>query len=228
MKKIAMLVLFVVCGICTHAQQLSQVTFSGASTLTYFSFVTDGNVLIRISSDGKVMEWGTEEQSLRIPNYYAPKLLGYPGRVDYYGPETDSAARGKVQTIGSARITYYGTGSLRYQLGKIRTIGSQMFDYYTNFDNEAIAGKIKSMGVNQVSYYAGYDNAAYAGKLKAVGNTAITYYSSFDDKLIKGKLKSIGNVNYSWYTSLDAAGYGGGLKSGLMRQPVNGVTYILY
>ena len=68
--------LFALCLLLTsHAQQLAQVTFSGASTFTYFSLITDGNVLIRISPDGRVMEWGTEEQSVRIPNYYTPKLV---------------------------------------------------------------------------------------------------------------------------------------------------------
>ena len=43
--------------VVVSAQQLRQITFSGASTLSYFSFITDQGVLIRVSEDGHLMEW---------------------------------------------------------------------------------------------------------------------------------------------------------------------------
>ncbi|MES2773740.1 MAG: hypothetical protein V4722_06125 [Bacteroidota bacterium] len=228
MKKISLSILFLAMVIAVGAQQLAQVNFSGATQFSYFSFITDGNVLIRVSDDGRVLEWGTEEQSLRNSNYYSPKLQPYPGRVAFYGQEADSAARGKVKTIGSSEITYYGAGSMPFKMGKIRSVGSQQFDYFSNFDNKALQGKVKTMGMLQVDYYGAYENEAFKGKIKLIGNSPITYYSSFDDKLIKGKIKTIGGTTYSWYTSFDRPGYGGGLKSGQMRQAVNGITYVLY
>jgi hypothetical protein len=43
-----------------------------------------------------------------------------------------------------------------------------------------------------------------------------------------GKVKSIGPVKYSWYSSFDRRDMGGALKSGLYRQRINGITYILW
>src|SRR5688572_24383303 len=109
MRKYLLVISLLMFGSYTWSQQLSQVTFSGASTLSYFSFQTDQKVLIRVSEDGKLMEWGTELMSERSTNYYAPKLQPFMGRVDYYGPETtDSVIRGKVKSIGTCMITYYG------------------------------------------------------------------------------------------------------------------------
>ena len=134
--------IFFLCFInAAFTQQLSQVTYTYATSLAWFSVTTGQNVLIRISDDGKALEWGTEEQSLFSNNYYAPKLLPYMGRVDYYGPEADSAYRGKVKSIGTTTITYYGTGEFAVKTGKIKTIGSLLFDYYTHFDDKLLSGQ---------------------------------------------------------------------------------------
>jgi len=162
--------LFMALYISSVAQQLSQVNFSGATNFSYFSFVTDRNVLIRISDDGRVLEFGTEDQSLRNNNYYSPTLQPYPGQVAFYGTEADSAARGKVKTIGSAEINYYGAGSLPFKMGKISSVGSQQFQYFSNFDNKALQGKVKSMGIISVDYYSAYENEAFKGKIKLLGN----------------------------------------------------------
>ncbi|HEX7846829.1 MAG TPA: hypothetical protein VF476_13590 [Chitinophagaceae bacterium] len=209
-----------------NSQDLGQVTFSGGANFSHFGFLTDRDLLIRISDDGKIMEWGIEVMSNRY-NYYAPKLQPYLGRVDYYGPEADSISRGKIKSIGTCVFTYYGPYEMDYKVGKLRTVGTMILDYYSNFDNAALKGKLRFIGNLQIDYYSSFENEAYRGKLRAIGSTPITYYSSFDDKLIRGKVKSIGPVNYSWYTSLDKIGYGGGLKAGNFRQPISGVTYIL-
>jgi hypothetical protein len=228
MKKIGF---FIITGLmlvsAAKAQQLSQVNFSNATTLSYFTFIIDGNLHIRISDDGRILEWGTEQQSIRNSNYYSPQLQPYPGRLAYYGKEADSVSVGKVKTIGSAEISYYGKGELPFRIGKIRSINSQLFDYFNTADNKALTGKIKNMSILSLDFYPSYENVGFAGKLKSVGGTAITYYSSFDDKLIKGKIKAIGSNSYNWYTSFDLPGYGGGLKSGLLRLSVNGVLYVI-
>jgi hypothetical protein len=209
-----------------HGQELSQVSFSGGSTLVYFSLLTDREVLIRISENGQVLEWGVEIQSFRSSNYYARQLQPYAGRVDYYGADADSVSNGKVRSIGSSVITYYSATEAAYKVGKIRTVGSLLVDYFSNFDNKLQQGMIRFIGSLALDYYTTFDNDAYSGKLRSVGSTLITYYSSFDDKLIRGKLKSIGPLSYAWYSSLETR-YGGGLKSGSFRQNVGSVVYII-
>jgi hypothetical protein len=227
MKKIFSAIPFLFLGLCTYAQQLSQINFSGAATLSSFGFLTDQNVLIRISEDGKVIEWGIEWKSERNNNYYAPKLQPYFGRVDYYGSESDPVTKGKVKSIGTCVVIYYGSLETETQRGKVKSIGNTGLDYYNNFENTAIKGKLKFAGNLALEYYPSLENEAFRGKLKSVANTPITYYSTFDDKLIKGKIKSIGSVAYNWYTSLDRKELRGALKSGSYRQNINGVTYIL-
>ncbi len=227
MRKILAIVSFLFWSVFAWSQQLSQVSFSGASTLSYFTFTTDQNVLIRVSVDGNLMEWGTEMRSDRNSNYYAPQLQPFMGRVDYFGPETsDSVIRGKVKNIGTCMLTYYGAYEKDGKPGKLKSIGSIGLDYYTQFDNAALKGKLRFAGTLVLDYYPSLENEAFRGKLKSVGNTRIQYHSTFDDKAIRGKIKSIGSVNYNWGTSLDSR-MQGALKSGSYRQNINGVTYIL-
>ena len=227
MRKLFATVSYLLLTTCMYSQQLSQVTFPDASNLSYFSFLTDQGVFIRITEDGKLLEWGTELMSQLRPDYYAPKLQPYMGRVDYYGPESDSAFRGKVKSIGTCPLTYYGSYETDTKVGKLKTIGALILDYYSNFDNIAIKGKLRFIGNLVLEYYSSIGDESLKGKLKSVGNIAITYYSTFDDKLIKGRIKSIGSVAYTWYSSFDHGELRGGLKSGLYRQNIGGVTYIL-
>ncbi len=206
-----------------YSQQLSQVSFSSGSNLDYIAFTTDQGVLIRISPEGKILEWGTESMAQR-GNYYDPKLQPFPGRVEYYDDHADSAYSGKVRYIGTCNITYYGAQESDGKPGKIRSIGSALFDYYNNFADKLIRGRIKLAGRLEFTWYSSFEDELFRGKLKAIGNTPITYYSSFDDKAFKGKIKSIGSISYVWYSSFDMRS---GLKSGLYRQNVGAVTYIL-
>jgi hypothetical protein len=180
-----------------NSQGLHQVTFSNTGELQYFSLLTDREVLIRISKDGRLMEWGVEVQSTVSRDYYAPKLQPYMGRVEYYGQEADSLSRGKIRSIGTAYFTYYGGSDTEEKRGRIRTIGSSTFDYFGAYDNKALLGKIKLIGSAAIDYYPAFENEAITGKVKSIGSTTIQYYSSFDDKLIRGKIKSIGSQQYT-------------------------------
>jgi len=211
----------------TYSQELSQVTFSGGATLSSFSFITDQKVVIRVSGDGRVLEWGTDPGTGRY-NYYTGKLQPYLGRVDYYGQaEFDSVLRGKVKSIGTCSLNYYSAFETKSKIGKIRSIGSVALDYYNTYENPINQGKLKSAGYITFDYYSSSENEAFRSKLKAVGNTQITYYSTFDDKVIKGKIKSIGSFTYEWYSSHDRREFQGALKSGPTTQNINGVTYVL-
>lgn len=211
----------------TQAQELNQVTFSGGANLTYFSFLTDQGILIRVSIDGKLLEYGMEVKAFR-GDFYAPKLQPFAGRIDYYGAEADSVSRGRVKMIGTCTITYYGPYENETHIGKIRSIGTVMLDYYSQYENKSLRGKLKYAGTQLLEYYSSFENEAYRDKLKAVGNSRITYYSIFDDRLNIGKIKTIGPIKYEWFSSYDRRDMGGGLKSGLYRQRINGVTYILW
>jgi hypothetical protein len=228
MKKFFSALPVLLLAVCTYSQKLSQVNFSGATTLSYFSFITDQDVYIRISPDGKIMEYGMEFKSERNSNYYAPKLQPFMGRIEYYGPETtDSTYKGKIKSIGTCGLTYYGSYEKDDKPGKLKSIGSVVLDYYTQFENAAYKGKLRFAGTTVLEYYPSLENEAFRGKLKSVGNTLIKYHSTFDDKLIQGKIKSIGSVAYNWGTSLDPVGQKGALKSGSYRQMINGVTFII-
>lgn len=226
MKQVVSLVLVLAITTCIRSQELSQVTFSQGSHLAYFSFVTDQGVLIRISDEGKILEWGTEVMSDRY-NYFAPRLQPFMGRIEYYGPQDDSIFRGKVKSIGTAYITYFDTFQVKSKIGKLRSIGNQYFDYYEPYEDNFLSGKIKSIGELNVDYYRSYDDESLRGKLKTVGSVRISYYTVFDDRFNAGKLKSIGSANYSWYSLSDPIGSRGALKSNNIRQLVSGVTYIL-
>lgn len=218
--------LFLVFGCSVFSQQLHQVGFSNGETLSYFSFITDQSIIIRISEDGKLLKWGTESDHRRY-NYVPGQLDEYMGRVDYYGTEADSISKGKVKSIGTCMIRYYGAYEQADKVGKIKSLGAIQLDYFNNYDNIAYRGKLRSANNQQFSWYSSFDNDAVRGKIKSVNNTPIVYYSSFDDKQLKGKIKSIGSFGYTWYSSFDRREYQGALKSGTMTQYINGITYML-
>jgi len=226
MRIIQLTILIILLGLTGRSQQLSQITFAGASSLSWFSFKTDQDILIRISDDGKVLEWGTELMSERSNNYYSPKLQPYLGRVTYYGTEADSMSRGKLKSVGTCVFTYFGAYEMDEKRGKLKSVGHINLDYCTRFDNLALKGKLKSIGTTTLEYYSMFESDAVKGKLKSVGGTVISYNSVFDDKLIQGKIKSIGSVAYNWGTSRDIK-YAGALRSGSYRQNINGIVYIL-
>ena len=227
MKQFFTITFFILIARCSDSQQLGQVSFSGGANLTSFALIGDDGVILRISVDGKILEWGYEIQSQRNSNYYAPGLQPYMGRVDYFGQESDSVFRGKVKSIGSLFITYFNQYETVEKIGKLKSVGIISMDYYSNYEDVTFKGKLKFIGSSLIGYYSSYEDEGFRGKLKIVGNSVINYFSIFDDKNIRGKIKNIGGVNFQWYTSLDRPGYGSGLKSGVYRQNINGVTYIL-
>lgn len=210
----------------SNCQQLGQITFSNGGSFSYFSFMTDQGVLIRVSADGKILEWGTEALAGRS-NYYDRKLQPFMGRIDYYGPKDDSVFRGKVKSIGTCFFTYYDERQIKSKAGKIRTIGNQLLDYFEEYEDKMLQGRIKTAGALSIDYYRSHENESYRGKIKQVGSLPITYYSVFDDKINAGKLKSVGSVQYQWYSLADRSDMRGGLKSNNYRQVISGITFIL-
>jgi len=226
MKQITTAFVCVLVASSFSAQRLSQINLTGAPGPSYFAILTDQDVLIRVTADGKIIDWGTELLSQRS-NFFDRKLQPFMGRVEYYGQESDSAFRGKVKNIGTCPITYYGHYEIETKIGKLKSIGTVYLDYYTNFDNVALRGKLRFIGSLIVEYYSSLEDEVLRGRLKTVGNVPVRYYSSFDDRYLKGKIKSIGSVVFDYYYSLDPIELRGSLKSGYYRPNVGGVTYIL-
>lgn len=211
----------------SQGQQLGQVTFNGGGvSLAYFSFVTDQGVLIRVSAEGKILEWGTEALADHY-DFYDRKLQPFMGRVEYYGPKDDSVFRGKVKSVGTCFFTYYDAYQVKTKVGKLRTIGNQYLDYFEEYEDKTLQGKIKTAGALTIDYYRSYENESYRGKLKTVGFLPITYYSVFDDKINAGKLKSVGSTQYQWYSLGDRTDMRGALKGNKYRQVISGITFIL-
>lgn len=227
MKRIYLNIIFVFLILSSHSQEISQIKFTGGGTLSFISFTTDQQIIIRITDDGKLLEWGNLWERGNF-NYTPGKLQPYMGREEYYGAEADSVSRGKVKNIGTCFITYYEAFEIATRAGKIKSIGRSNLDYYSEFDNQAFRGKLKTAGFTNITYYASFENEAFVGKLKSVGNNTISYYSSFDDKMIWGKVKNIGNVPYIWYNSNDRRELQGVLKSGAAEQMIGGINFIVW
>lgn len=226
MQRIFLLLHLFLLAAVANSQDLSQVKYANGSDLTYFSFITDQKILIRISPDGKILEWGNYWDK-GYYNYTPGKLQQYMGRVEYYGAEADSINRGKVKSVGTSYITYYSSFDAATDKGKVKSIGRTNLNYYSIYENEALVGKLKSAGNTSFTYYNSYENIALKGKLKSAGTAQITYFTSFDDKKLQGKIKSIGSTNYVWYNSNDRREYQGALKSGNVEQVVGGINFII-
>jgi hypothetical protein len=90
--------LFILAVFNAKSQELSEIRYANGSTLSFYSFTTDQKIIIRISIDGKIVEWG-DLWSRGYYNYQPGKLQQYMGRVEYYGQETDSINQGKVKVL---------------------------------------------------------------------------------------------------------------------------------
>lgn len=197
------------------AQKIAQITIenrskSNASTIV---FLVDETVLVNMTNDGKIIDWGIEYNTLQT-SVYPGKLQKYMGREEYYPATADSAYRGKVKYIGRTPITYYSSDENEMFKGKVKTMGSLFLDYYTLYDNPAYKGNLKNAGGTAFTYYGSFDDETYRGKLKSVGGTILTYYGLVDDKAYRGKIKNLDRSLFTYYSSYDTPGYSGIIKTG--------------
>ena len=125
-----------------NAQRLAQASFLDDRNLSFFTLQDDQGVLIRLSIDGKLLEWGSEIMADR-GYYYAPKLQPYMGRVEYYGNDVDSAFRGKVKSIGISSINYYGSNDEPMKKGKGKNAGHVELRLLFRIRGKKYAGKAK-------------------------------------------------------------------------------------
>lgn len=197
------------------AQKIAQITMENRnhSSSTTIVFLVDETVLVNMTKDGKIIDWGIEYTTLQT-SVYPGKLQKYMGREEYYSSMVDSAYRGKIKYIGRTLITYYSSDENEMFKGKVKTIGSLFLDYYAAYDNPTYKGNLKNAGGTAFTYYGSFDDETYRGKLKAVGGTTLTYYGLVDDKAYRGKIKNLDRSLFTYYSSYDTPGYGGVIKTG--------------
>lgn len=224
MKNIAYPLIFCCIFSSLQAQRISKVNINGQGNTDLFAITTDDNALLNISPDGKLVSYGVEYFSEKIPNY--SRLEKYNGRTDLYTNTDDKMLVGKLKYIGRTAIIYYASYDVEALRGKIKSIGNLTLNYFMQYDDESLRGKIKSIGTSQISYFTSFDNIALRGKLKTLGSTNLNYFSSFDDKAFAGKIKSIGQINFTYYPSYDKQ-FAGAMKTGSYTQIVAGVNYFI-
>jgi len=208
-------------------QRLAQITLSGSGSADIITFITEDAIIINMTKDGKIIDWGIDGSKGRYYNDPG-RLDKYMGRIEYYSANDNEDFRGKVKYLGRTAFTYYSSSENETFKGKVKSIGINQIDYYTSYDDEAFRGKIKNAGTVSFSYYSSFDNEAYRGKLKNIGISTLTYYGSFDDKAFKGKIKSIGSRVFTYYSSFDRPEYRGAMKGGYQPEYViDGMKYLL-
>ena len=139
MRKFFALTLTIIIFTGGYSQTLKFVSFSQGSEFQSFSFSTNQKIIIKISQDGNVLEWGNEQEPGRF--YSEPgKLQPYMGRVEYYEKQFDSILNGKIKSIGVTSITYYGSTENAALVGKVKSLGNQFINYYIEPGNQTMIG----------------------------------------------------------------------------------------
>jgi hypothetical protein len=225
MKNIFILIAFFCLSHVGSAQRIHKIILSDKGATTTTCFLLNENVVIYLSQEGEIKEWGVDLYSDRPADYVNRKITPYGGRVEYYTEKDNEAFRGKLKYIGNVMITYYASFDEKSMVGKIKSIGTNTMSYYTAYDDPSAQGKLKSIGRMNFAYYSSFDNDAYKGKIKNAGSVGFTYYSSTDDKAYSGKIKSMNNMPFTYYSSQDRVGLRGVQKSGNQLQVINGITY---
>lgn len=227
-KKLFFILLFTVSATC-FAQKIDFIVLGGygATQTFYYSPGTSDKVVIALSKDGTISEYGTEYPK-EFYGYYPGKLQKYMGRVEYYSQTENESFRGKIRYIGLTLITYYGSYDEEALRGKVKSIGSTQFEYYASYDDASVKGNLKTVGSTSITWCPSYENEAIRGRLKTIGNTRFDWYTSYDDKAISGKVKQIDQYTFTYYTSFENNnGQKGMLKSGFYTKYINGINYYL-
>src|SRR6185436_1119845 len=90
----------------SFGQRLSQITITNGGNSDIISFITEDAVIVNMSNDGKIIDFGIDSSTGRY--YNTPgRLEKYMGRIEYYTDNDNEAYRGKVKYIGRASFTYY-------------------------------------------------------------------------------------------------------------------------
>jgi hypothetical protein len=218
--------LVLIMSVCSNAaaQHVSKIILSEQGEMRAITINLDEDVIVNVSPDGKITEWGTDIYK-SVDHSFRP-LQPYTGKTDTFRND-DAGQKGKIKIIGKTSITYFASYEDEALRGKIKSIGALTFEYFPHYENKAYSSRIKRAGSLTFTFYPEFGNNPDQGKLKSAGLTAFTYYGPFDDKAYKGKLKSIGSSSYKYYGSGEMQERRGHLKSGNYIQAVNGIKFVI-
>ncbi len=225
MAKLYFVLLFTFLLKPAFAQNVAQITIDNRGNKDVITFLVDVNVVLNLTKDGKIIDWGTEYTSQWTGVY--PKLEKYMGREEYYPSTENEAYQGKIKYIGRSLVTYYTSNDNEALKGKVKSIGNIFLDYYSDYDDAAYKGYLKNAGSVPFSYYSSFEDEFYKGKIKSVGSTLITYYGSFDDKAYRGKVKNLDRSPFTYYSSYERPEYSGIMKTGSPMVSSNSIQFII-
>ena len=207
------------------AQDVAQITIDNRGKQDIITFLVDASVVMNMTKDGKIIDWGTEYTTVRTGTL--PRMDKYMGREEYYPTTDNEAYRGKVKYIGRTLITYYTSDDREELKGKVKTVGNTLLTYYGDYDDAAFKGYLKNAGSLSFTYYSSFNDEFYKGKIKSVGSTTLSYYGSFDDKGYRGKVKNVDRNVFTYYSSYDRPEYIGIMKTGTQISSSGGIQYII-
>lgn len=225
MAKLYFILIFTFLITPAFAQNLAQITIDNRGKQDIITFLVDESVVVNITKDGKIIDWGTE-YTTPITGVY-PRLDKYMGREEYYPSTENEAYQGKIKYIGRTLITYYTSDDNEALKGKVKTIGPNFLDYYTIYDDAAFKGYLKNAGPVSFTYYSSFEDESYKGKIKSVGSTMLSYYGAVDDKAYRGKIKSVDRNSFTYYSSFDRPEFKGIMKTGSPMVSSGSVKYII-
>src|SRR4051812_4707367 len=105
MEKLFFSITLVFLSALVFGQTLARVTLSNTSNAYIISFKANDGVIINMTNDGNIIDWGVE---VILDRNYPERLDQYLGKVEYYAA-TDNIEenRGKVKYVGRTSFTYY-------------------------------------------------------------------------------------------------------------------------
>ena len=209
------------------SQSVTKITMSESGNIEAFAFEPETNLMLNISPEGSIKNWGYDVFKERGAENFQEKLDKYQGNIEYYSDKDNEAFRGKLKYIGRTLLTYYTAEEAEEFTGRLKSVGTSFIEYYYPYENEAFRGRLKRVGNNTVTWYSSFENEASRGKLKSFGSTRITYYSSSSDKAYMGKVKSINSTAFSYYSSFDKTELRGRMSSSTQILYINGTKFLV-
>ena len=78
------------------AQRLNKIVLGYEGSSPIISYLVDEVITLNISTDGKIIDWGLENNTGRG---YPNRLFQYMGRIEYYDSNENEAYRGKLKYL---------------------------------------------------------------------------------------------------------------------------------
>ncbi|MFM7709685.1 MAG: hypothetical protein ACKO5C_02105, partial [Ferruginibacter sp.] len=80
MRFLCVFILFVCAGYTVQAQRLNRIILTGQGQQAVFSYLLDESVVVNISQDGSIVDWGVDFYADRPNDFVVRPLQKYNGR----------------------------------------------------------------------------------------------------------------------------------------------------